>query len=441
MGSIDQGGLGAAQGFSLTVRSNSAPVIQSTPVQTIALGTTYRYDVRATDAENDALSYALNQGAIDRGVRMDALGRVSWTPQGSDLSVPVSVIVTVKDAQGATVTQAFNLTAIGDTEKPTVTLQATRTALNVGESVTYEARAIDNVKVAGLSLIVNGQSIVLDSQGRATVTYNNVATLNAVASAIDEAGNSNISNPITINVSNPALPFNPNVVFNLPDVITAPTHFTIDKTGISRYRLDVISAETGETQTLIQETAVPSDGKIIFDPSLLLNDTYDVQLTVFASNGIDQQMYFDTVDVEGSLKLGNFRLSFTDLSIPVTGIPISLTRTYDTLTANQSDDFGYGWRMEFRDTDLRTSVGKQSEMDVELGRYPAFDDRTKVFITLPGGKREAYTFKPKPSRFNSFFGAAPEAALYRTHLTSIEIFYRLYKVIESLCYGVFHEFN
>jgi hypothetical protein len=95
------------------------------------------------------------------------------------------------------------------------------------------------------------------------------------------------------------------------------------------------------------------------------------------------------------LKLGNFRLSFTDLAVPVTGIPISLTRTYDTLTANQQDDFGYGWRMEFRDTDLRTSLGKRSEAEAELGRYPAFKDNTKVFITLPGGKREAYTFKAK----------------------------------------------
>ena len=30
-----------------------------------------------------------------------------------------------------------------------------------------------------------------------------------------------------------------------------------------------------------------------------------------------------------------------------------------------------------------------------LGSYPPFDDRTKVYITLPGGKREAYSFKPK----------------------------------------------
>src|SRR5205823_5299629 len=67
------------------------------------------------------------------------------------------------------------------------------------------------------------------------------------------------------------------------------------------------------------------------------------------------------VSFAGGLKLGNFTLSFTDLSIPVSGIPITVGRTYDTLTAANPDDFGYGWRLEFGDTDLRTSVGKTGD--------------------------------------------------------------------------------
>ncbi|NES94080.1 MAG: hypothetical protein F6K32_02445 [Desertifilum sp. SIO1I2] len=39
-----------------------------------------------------------------------------------------------------------------------------------------------------------------------------------------------------------------------------------------------------------------------------------------------------SVDVGGDLKLGNFRLSFTDLEIPLTGISIGITRTYDSLS-------------------------------------------------------------------------------------------------------------
>jgi hypothetical protein len=84
-----------------------------------------------------------------------------WNPEGSDLSNPVAVVVTVTDVQGAMVTQSFSLRAIADVSAPTVTVQATRTSLNVGESVTYQVRAIDNVSVAGLSLNVNGQAIAL----------------------------------------------------------------------------------------------------------------------------------------------------------------------------------------------------------------------------------------------------------------------------------------
>lgn len=43
--------------------------------------------------------------------------------------------------------------------------------------------------------------------------------------------------------------------------------------------------------------------------------------------------------------------------------------------------------MEFRDTDLRNSVGKPSEEDQLIGSQSAFKDGTKVYITLPGGKR------------------------------------------------------
>jgi YD repeat-containing protein len=120
------------------------------------------------------------------------------------------------------------------------------------------------------------------------------------------------------------------------------------------------------------------------------------------------------VNVAGDLKLGNFRLSFTDLTVPVAGIPISVTRTYDSLNANATDDFGYGWRMEFRDTDLKTSL-KPDPTYEELGiNTVPFDGKTKVFITLPGGKRETFTFKPQSHHLNQYLGAAgPGAKMYK----------------------------
>ena len=351
--------------------------------------------------DGDNLSYRLNQGAIDRGVRIDERGRIFWTPQGTDLSTPVAVEVTVTDTQNATVTEQFSIRVIADTEAPQVLLKATKTFLNVGEAVTFEARATDNVSVARLMLRVNGQAIVLDADGRATVKFDSPQTINAVAMAIDGAGNSANSASLLVDVVDPTGAFDPIFGINanlLPqDFITksTPVFGSVGGTGFARYELAIALLGTENFNVIASGNSVITDGKLgTIDPSLLLNDAYSLRLMVYGTNG-SVTYTEETINVAGELKLGNFRLSFTDLAIPVTGIPITLTRTYDTLTANEQDDFGFGWRMEFRDTNLRTSVGKRSEEDEILDRFPAFDDRTKVFITLPGGKREAYSFKPK----------------------------------------------
>src|SRR5262249_9525543 len=127
------------------------------------------------------------------------------------------------------------------------------------------------------------------------------------------------------------------------------------------------------------------------DPSRFSNDSYILRL-IARDKGNHTSTDERLVSFAGGLKLGNFTLSFTDLSIPVSGIPITVGRTYDTLTAANPDDFGYGWRLEFGDTDLRTSVGKTG--DEADGFFNPFRDKTRVYVTLPGGQREGFTFPP-----------------------------------------------
>ena len=229
-------------------------------------------------------------------------------------------------------------------------------------------------------------AVVLDTQGYTSLTLEQAGNLTVAATAIDTAGNAGHSTVLNVEVLDPTAAFDP--VFKidlstLPDgVVTAPTAIqgSVGGDGFSRYELAIAPLDSDNFRVIASGTSTVSNGTLgTLDPSLLQNDAYTLRLLVYGTNG--SVTYIDeTVSVQGELKLGNFRLSFTDLAIPVTGIPITLTRTYDTLTSNQSDDFGYGWRMEFRDTDLRTSVGKRSEEDEILGRYPAFDDRTKVYL-------------------------------------------------------------
>ncbi len=86
VGAVDDGGLGAVQGFTLTARANNAPVIRSTPVLTATPGSGYAYDVIAADVDGERLTYSLDSAASrERGITLDALGRLRWNPLMSDV--------------------------------------------------------------------------------------------------------------------------------------------------------------------------------------------------------------------------------------------------------------------------------------------------------------------------------------------------------------------
>src|SRR5205823_5686870 len=63
-----------------------------------------------------------------------------------------------------------------------------------------------------------------------------------------------------------------------------------------------------------------------------------------------------SISVVGNLQLGRMHLEFTDLQMPVVGIPITLVRIYDSVDAATSGDFGFGWRLGVREGRIRETV-------------------------------------------------------------------------------------
>ena len=86
---------------------------------------------------------------------------------------------------------------------------------------------------------------------------------------------------------------------------------------------------------------------------------------------------------------GNFSLRFTDITVPVAGIPITVTRTYDRLRAHEQGDFGYGWRMELGN--FKVAVDYPDGGLESFGGYPAFKDGTRVTITRSNGAIQKIT--------------------------------------------------
>ena len=406
---VKDGQAGVAQGYTLTVKENLAPVINlsSPPNPTAIPGKLYSYDIPAYDPNGDRLFYSLDSASTDKGITIDRLGRLRWTPDISNAGNH-TVTVTITDEAGAEIEQSFNIGVVADTVAPKVTLNPGNIYVvdgqfqaDINSTVLFQAWATDNVGVTGLQLLVNNTPVAVDVNGIANVTFAQLGRIELKAIATDAAGNVGEATA-TVDVYDFSDVDAPTVSLDLSsiedNIVTAPFDIigTINDDNLDYYVLEVRPADgVGEFREIFRSSSPVTDGVIAtFDPTTLANDAYTLRVTAVDTGGNFARSE-ETVYVEGELKLGNFQLSFTDLVVPVAGIPISVTRTYDTLTANSQDDFGYGWRLEFRDTNLRTSVGVDEQFDIFGLTSKGFSEGDAVYITLPGGKRETFIFKPQ----------------------------------------------
>jgi RHS repeat-associated protein len=125
-----------------------------------------------------------------------------------------------------------------------------------------------------------------------------------------------------------------------------------------------------------------------FDATTLASGGYTIQLNATASGGATQVSQI-TVTIVGGNKPGRMTATVTEFKVPLAGIPITISRTYDSLERNLIQDFGYGWK-------LNTTVG----LSVDSHMNVTFDF---------DGQRHTFYFTPQPS---SFWFAWLQNALY-----------------------------
>lgn len=397
---LDPNGLRATQSFILAAKNNGSPVIRSTPRLDLLSNRIYRYDVQAVDPDNDSLDYELDVASLAKGMAIDDFGRLTWTPSNSQLGNH-NVTLVITDEAGATVHQTFTLTVSADTTAPKVHVLSRRDLVSQGDSISFHVAATDDGGVANLQLLINDVPVMLDSQGIANYVAMTPGLIRATAVAFDAAGNRGEA-VTTLSVFDPTDQEAPAVSLDLAAMINNPISSpvelkgSVNDTNLSYYSLEVAPADgTRPFTVMFRNTKNVNNGILgILDPTLLPNDTYEVRLTAYDTNGKSSSVS-SLLDIAGNLKLGNFRVSFADLEISSGGLPITIVRTYDTLNSSTTNDFGYGWRMEYRDADLRTSLPRD-ELYEDLGlRSIGFKEGDSVYITLPGGKRERFTFQLK----------------------------------------------
>ncbi|QEG23137.1 putative Ig domain-containing protein [Mariniblastus fucicola] len=403
----DEGGASSIESFELDVLAeNRAPVVNSSAPTTSVKGVAFRYDLLVNDADIDPLAFALL--AAPEGAEINAFGQIVWQTDDADLG-DHQFAVEVTDPRGGIATQSFTLNLVADTEGPKVSLienlgESSRNVLPwQGPFVVY-ARAIDNVGLASLTLSANGQDIPLSANGTAVFTFEDwlFESINVTATAVDTSGNvttKSISFDYDVPEgwsTNPG-PEVPTAIITSPADSGTATGFvsivgTADHEDFGAYVLSYRSVDESSFTEITRSTDAVASGELgVWDTSMLRNGEYVIRLQVATTEGA-ANVVEHRVGVSGELKLGNFQLEFTDMVIPIAGIPIEITRVYDTLDADVEGDFGYGWRLEFRDTDLQVGLPKSGLEDI--GIYPALRPGTKIYLNIPGEGRQGFTFNP-----------------------------------------------
>jgi RHS repeat-associated protein len=122
------------------------------------------------------------------------------------------------------------------------------------------------------------------------------------------------------------------------------------------------------------------------DTTTIANGNYVIRVTATDSNG-QEQVSQVMITVTGENKPGRLTFTITDLTVPVSGLPITIARKYDSLERAQIGDFGYGWSLEMAGPRLEVSPDND------------------VTITEPGtGRRVTFQFTPLSFGFPfSFF--------------------------------------
>jgi hypothetical protein len=386
----DLAGAEARQSFTVDVTENLPPVIASAPRTRIRTGLQYLYQVRAADPEGGAITYRLVAGPA--GMTLSSLGELRWG--GSTVvGTTASVSLEVADPTGLTATQLFSIEVVVD-EPPVITSLPPGVASS-GGSYRYQVVAVDFEDAAltyGLDVAPPGMTV--SGTGEIRWSPTEVGLFNVTVRATDSAGLFSTQS-FTVDVGTTPV-VDQDVTVRLENIPTfaellVPTQVRATITGTNGITIERWDA------TLVRE---PDDGTVIplgggtggllngilgtVDTTLLSNDGWVVRVRVLTPDAEVTREF--PILVRGELKLGNFRTSVTDLTIPVTGIPLSIGRTYDTLDLTKGE-FGYGWRLSL--------PGRVVDTPKETGEGMKTGD--KVYVTLPGGRRVGFTFRPYPS--------------------------------------------
>lgn len=181
----------------LTVK-NSPPSLVSIPNQALDEGSSYVYQAAASDADGDTLTYSLGSSSPSWLSINSSTGLITGTLPSVSSDTNYTVDVIVSDGATPSVTQSYILTVKfipPDVIPPSVSLSSpSDNFTSNSDNIVFSGIASDNVKLANVSLIINGAINQTNSSGINNTSYSFPVSLsdgvyNWSFNACDSSGN------------------------------------------------------------------------------------------------------------------------------------------------------------------------------------------------------------------------------------------------------------
>ncbi len=318
--------------------------------------------------------------------------------------------LTAGDSQ-LTSSSDVTVTVNASNQAPTVNAGADQTIL-LTDAATLQGTASDDGLPAGSSVSVawtkmsgtGTVAFVNPSAAATTATFSEAGTYVLRLTATDTELQA--SDEVTITV-NPAQP--PPVVELLTPTegaeITSPTD-VVGSVSNGAWKLEYSLNTDDGANNQAWTTFATGNGQVTnnrlgtVDSTLMLNGIYTVRLSATDNYG-QTSAATTSVLVDKNLKIGNFTVAFTDLSVPVAGLPIEVTRIYDSRDKRKGD-FGVGWTLGISNVHLEKSnvLGRhwyQTASNTFPPNYCFVETKPHVVtITFPDGN--FYKFQAAPAQ-------------------------------------------
>ncbi len=208
--------------------------------------------------------------------------------------------------------------------------------------------------------------------------------------------------------------------------------------------------------TVLGQGPLAIEGRLgTVDPTLVPNGLYELQLQATDLLGRSANTDPITISIEGQYKPGLFSLTFTDLSIPVAGLPVRVLRSYDSRRARLGElgDFGIGWHLDVSTISLRKNrhLGRNWQQLNSGGWYQLDPVRPReIAITFPNDRVCRFRASPIPDlqfgypiatarlQFSALPGTLGSLEIEGTDLATIDGFTGPVDLIDL---GTFADFN